>query len=77
MEAVSLLTSENNPFPLQFGVAKIEDQRDRQSGDAEIIDHLPPLMISDSIDDLRVDDHFASCNQIGNIFTDLDRCRLH
>jgi hypothetical protein len=60
-------TGKSEALPLQFGVAEVEDQSERESSDPQVVYHLASLMISDSIDHFFVDDDLVGCDQIRNI----------
>jgi hypothetical protein len=66
-------TGKSEALPLQFGVAEVEDQSQRESSDPQIVYHLASLMIGDSIDHLCVDDDLLRCDQIRNILAYFNR----
>ena len=49
---------------------EVDDQANPELGDAQIIEHLTPLMVRDAINDFRIHNHGFDGNQIGNEFTD-------
>ncbi len=64
--------SQNYPLPFKSGVFEIQDQTHSQSRDSQIIQHLAPLVVGDAINYLRVHNHTAKSDQVGNKLTDFD-----
>ena len=50
---------------------EIQNQSDRQSGDAEIIQHLPAFMVGDTLNGLGVHDDLATSDQVRNKFANV------
>lgn len=63
---------QDDSFPFEFGTFEVEDQAHPQSGDAELIDHLPHFVVGDAIYDRGVHHDFVISNEIGNIFGHLN-----
>ena len=58
--------SEDDPLPLEFGTAEIDDEPDAEGCDPEIVQHLTALMVGDAIDDFGVYDNGVLHDQIGH-----------
>lgn len=56
--------SENHSLPLQFGILEIEQDAGTTFGDTEVVEHLPSLMIGDSVDDFCVNNDSFECDEI-------------
>ena len=57
----------NYSLPFETGVLEIQNQAYPQLRDAEIIQHLPTLMVGDPVNCLCVDDQLLLDNKIRNI----------
>src|SRR5689334_5917460 len=53
--------------PIQTSVLEIQNNSDRKSSDAKIIEHLAALMVGDPIDCLCFDDELLLNNKIRNV----------
>ena len=69
--ANEILVRGDDPTEFEFGVFKIQDEADGQSGCLEIIQHLADFVIGDALNDFRVNDHLAEGDQVGNVFRNL------
>src|SRR5882724_12933661 len=48
---------------------EVQNNADRKTGDAEVIQHLPALMVRNALDRLRVNDQLLLRDKIGDIFS--------
>src|SRR6267142_812046 len=56
-------------LPFEPCMLKIENDADRQSSDAEIVEHLPTLKVRNPVDCLGVNDQLLLDDEIGNILS--------
>ena len=56
--------SENDSFPLQFGVFEVEQDTNATFCDSQVIEHLPSFVVGDSVNDFRVNDHCLERDEV-------------
>src|ERR1051326_118933 len=66
---------ENHALPFQTGVLEVQDQSHLQLCDPKVIQHLTAFVVGDAINHLRVHDHQAESNQVGNELADFDAAK--
>src|SRR6266403_5911423 len=61
--------SQDQSLPLQPRVLEVQNNADRKTGDAEVVQHLAALMVRNALDRLRVKDQLLLHYKIGDIFS--------
>ena len=64
--------SEYEPLPFQFRFLEIDDETHAKLGNAKIVEHLPALEISDSVNDFGVHDYKVRNNEVGDKLRNLN-----
>jgi hypothetical protein len=59
---LSWLSLKHDALPFEPGMFKIQNQAHLEFRDAEVVQHLAALMVSDTIDDFGIDDHLVERN---------------
>src|SRR5437762_14212514 len=67
---------QHQSLPLQSRVLEVQNNAARKTGDAEVIQHLPALMVRNALDRLRVNDQLLLHHKIGDIFSHVIRFAL-
>jgi len=65
----SLVSIQNDTLPFELRSPEIQNHPDLEGSNPQIIQHLPPLVISNPIDDLRVYDDAVLHDQVWDVFT--------
>src|SRR6266480_696177 len=60
---------QHQSLPLQPRVLEVQNNAAAKTGDAEVIQHLPALMVRNAPDRLRVNDQLLLHHKIGDIFS--------
>ena len=62
--------SPHDSFPLQLRFLEVQEQRDFESGDVQVTEHLCEMGLVECGNDLWIHDHQAFYNQVGNELAD-------
>src|SRR5437016_5277512 len=58
--------SKGDPFPFKLGMFEVKNQSHSQFSNAQIIDHLAPLMVGDVLNHFCVHDHLLKGSGMNN-----------
>jgi hypothetical protein len=62
--------AQHEALPLELGALEIQDHSNRSVADAEVIEHLPSLMIGDAINHFHIHNDLFVRNEVGHVLTD-------